>query len=263
MVTPHPVVYMASMATAPTLLQFRASHFNEKARWALDWKRVPHVRQTLLPGPHIPRVLWMTGQQQVPAMITDAGPIVDSTNIIRHLEERHPDPPLYPVDAAARRRALDLEDWFDEQLGPALRRVVFSQVLDDGDFMTHAFAGEEGAVMQAVYRAMLPGLRVLMRSAMRIDEAGVARSRIKVREALDRIETELQPSGYLVGDGFTVADLTAAALLSPIVRPAEFPYSFPPLPEGAERYCTELASHPAFRWAEDMYRRHRGTSSAI
>ncbi|HEV7732347.1 MAG TPA: glutathione S-transferase family protein [Candidatus Binatia bacterium] len=263
MVTPRRVVYMAAMANAPTLFQFRASHFNEKARWALDWKRVPHVRQTLLPGPHIPRMLWMTGQQQVPALITDVGAIVDSTRIIAHLEERHPDRPLYPVDDDARRRALALEDWFDEHLGPSLRRVVFAEVLDDGDFMTHAFAGEEGALMQTLYRAVLPGLRIVMRSSMGIDDAGVARSRIEVTEALDRIETELQPSGYLVGDAFTVADLTAAALLSPIVRPAEFPYSVPALPEGGARYRAALASHPAFRWAEDMYRRHRGTSSAI
>ena len=36
----------------PVLWQFTASHYNEKARWALDWKGVAHVRQSLLPGPH-------------------------------------------------------------------------------------------------------------------------------------------------------------------------------------------------------------------
>ena len=53
----------------PTLFQFRASHFTEKARWALDWKGIPHVRHMLLPGPHLPRMLWMTGQQQVPVLV--------------------------------------------------------------------------------------------------------------------------------------------------------------------------------------------------
>ena len=33
----------------PVLWHFRISHFNEKARWALDWKRVPHVRRAVLP----------------------------------------------------------------------------------------------------------------------------------------------------------------------------------------------------------------------
>src|SRR6185503_21320125 len=49
---------LAPMAV-PVLWQFRFSHFNEKARWALDWKRVPHTRSSLLPGWHFPQILWM------------------------------------------------------------------------------------------------------------------------------------------------------------------------------------------------------------
>jgi glutathione S-transferase len=250
------------MAT-PTLFQFRASHFNEKARWALDWKAVPHVRQTLLPGPHLPRVLWLTGQQQVPVLVTDEETISDSTRIIAALESRWPTPPLYPADEAARRRALELEDYFDEQLGPAMRRAIFFEVLDDPDFMTDAFAGDEGPIGKWLYRTSQPVLSRVMRAAMNVTPEGAERSRAKVREALDRIETELQPSGYLVGDTFTVADLTAAALLSPAVTPPEFPYPWPTPPPGAARYRDELAAHPAFRWAAEMYRRHRGTSSAV
>lgn len=41
---------------------------------------------------------------------------------------------------------------------------------------------------------------------------------------MDRLELELSASGYLVGDSFTVADLTAAALFYGVARPPEFPY---------------------------------------
>ncbi len=34
------------------LYMFRKSHFNEKARWTLDLKALPHRRIALLPGPH-------------------------------------------------------------------------------------------------------------------------------------------------------------------------------------------------------------------
>ena len=44
------------------LLQFPYSHFNEKARWALDHKRVPHQRRNLLPGPHAVQLKRLTGQ---------------------------------------------------------------------------------------------------------------------------------------------------------------------------------------------------------
>ena len=49
----------------PVLWQFTASHYNEKARWALDWKRLPHERRAVLPGPHLARIWWETGQKQV------------------------------------------------------------------------------------------------------------------------------------------------------------------------------------------------------
>ena len=36
----------------PVLWHLKVSHYNEKARWALDYKRVPHVRRALMPGLH-------------------------------------------------------------------------------------------------------------------------------------------------------------------------------------------------------------------
>ena len=38
------------------------------------------------------------------------------------------------------------------------------------------------------------------------------------------LEADVGPSGYLVGEGFTVTDLTAASILGLIVVPPEFPY---------------------------------------
>jgi glutathione S-transferase len=50
------------------LFQFHGSHFNEKARWALDLKEVPHRRHALLPEPHMPRMRMLTRQSQTPAL---------------------------------------------------------------------------------------------------------------------------------------------------------------------------------------------------
>jgi glutathione S-transferase len=99
---------------------------------------------------------------------------------------------------------------------------------------------------------------------MGIDAARAEHSRAKTLAALDRLEAELRPSGYLAGDRFSVADLTAAALLSPLVLPPEFPYALPqPYPEATARFRESVASRPAFRWVEEMYRRHRGRSAEL
>jgi glutathione S-transferase len=250
--------------TPPVLWQFRQSHYNDKVRWALDWKRIAHVRRSLLPGMHMPRVLWMTGQKSVPVLVLNGKAIADSTRIIEALEQLQPDPPLYPSDDAARRRALELEEFFDEELGPHIRRAWFFLLLPETDFSASLMASGCGATTQRVYRAFFPVIRELMKLDMGINAASAERSRAKLGAALDRIEAELQPSGYLVGDCFSVADLTAAALLFPIVLPPEFPYAPPtPLPAAAARFRDAFTGRRAFQWAAEMYRRHRGPSAEV
>ena len=57
-------------------------------------------------------------------LVLDGEAIGDSTRIIEALERRYPEPPLYPADPEERRRALEIEDFFDEELGPHVRLLV-------------------------------------------------------------------------------------------------------------------------------------------
>src|SRR4051794_40317370 len=105
------------------LYHLALSHFNEKARWALDFKRVPHVRRTVLPGAHVGLALGLARTTTLPILVIDGEAIADSTAIIAELERGYPEPPLYPADPALRSCALAIEDEADETLGPALRRL--------------------------------------------------------------------------------------------------------------------------------------------
>src|ERR1041385_3221754 len=146
----------------PVLWQFTGSHFNEKARWALDFKGVAHVRRSLLPGPHVLRIRRMTGQTAVAVLEIDGRIIHDSTRIIAALEQARPEPPLYPRAEAERRRALELEDFFDEELGPHIRRAAFYELLGHPDVMVALFSHESGRAARAAYRASFPLLRAVL-----------------------------------------------------------------------------------------------------
>ena len=87
-----------------------------------------------------------------------------------------------------------------------------------------------------------------------------------MRAAFDEVEAELGPSGYLVGESFTVADLTAASIRAPIVMPPEFPYiKLHPDERTAQsrRFRDSLKDRPEFKWVEDVYACHRGTSVEV
>ena len=246
----------------PVLWHIEISHYNEKARWALDYKGVEHERRAPTPGAHMVVALWLTrGRHKTfPVLQLDGSAIGDSTAIVAALEDRFPEPHLYPEDPDERRRALALEDFFDEELGPHARLLVFH------------YATRDPAIVERFTRDLLPS-RLRDSSAVR---AGAARffstftglrygvkseqaadlAKEKVVAALDRLESELGGNDYLVGDRFTVADLTAAALFYPIVQPSEGP-SVPDSPEGVEQFRAPLQDRPGYRWVEETFRRHR------
>ena len=248
----------------PVLWQFTSSHFNEKARWALDFKRVPHIRHSLVPGFHVPTVRRMTGKTHVPVLQLNGATIDDSTRIIEVLERTYPEPALYPADPAEQRRALELEDYFDEELGPYIRRWIFFIILPYPDYVRAAFVSHARPAIRLAHRAISPLVDRLMRRQMDINSRTAEIARGKTLAAMDGLEKELQPSGYLVADRFTVADLTAAALLSPLVRPPEFPYK-PALaiPEPFAEIRDSLSEHRAFQWTLRVYRQHRGSSAEV
>jgi len=248
----------------PVLWHFRFSHYNEKARWALDWKRVPHVRRAVPPGPHAQQIMELSGQRAVPVLEWDGRVIPDSTAIIAALEAAHPAPGLYPSDPRERDRALALEEFFDEELGPHVRRLTFHTILPDRTFAIALFTEGFGPELHGFYDQAFPMIEQVMRTEMQIDDAGVAESRRKVSAALDRIEHERNGRDHLVGNRFSVADLSAAALLAPFIVPPEFPYSHPgPQPAGFEAMRGEFTAHPSCAWALDIYRHHRGSSAEV
>jgi len=112
----------------PMLWHIPLSHFNEKVRWALDFKNIPHQRQRV--GADYLLQAWRaTGHGTLPILFLDGKPIRDSTAIIAALEQRHPEPALYPKDEAPLRRALELEDYFDEVLGPSVRAAIVTPLV--------------------------------------------------------------------------------------------------------------------------------------
>lgn len=249
---------------APLLWHIPLSHFNEKARWALDYKGIPHRRKVLGPD-YLIRAWRATGRGTLPILFLDGRAIGDSTHIIAALEERHPDPPLYPRDATALARALALEDYLDEQLGPALRAAMVTPLFrNDPDVALRVLTT---GMPDAAYERLRPLTRffpTFYRFRHSISESKLETDRAAVRAALDRIEQERRGGAHLVGDAFTVADLTAAALLSPLLQPAEIQYPLRvELPPYFQDYRSSLLQHPAMQWAAGMYRVHRGRSAEL
>lgn len=247
----------------PILWQIDISHYAEKARWALDYKEVAHVRRSPLPGTHIPIALFLTrgAQPTIPVLQMDGRAIGDSTAIIAALDAKYLDRPLYPSKPDELERALALEDWFDENLGPHTRLLPFYELIQEPDLFAEVAAesvpgplGKAKPVVGAYARAYTS-----LRWGANSDE-DAERARAAIVAAFDRLEAELEQGDgeFLVGDSLSVADVTAASLFYPIVVPPEGPLA-PELPRPAafDSFRASLSDRPGYRWVEETFRRHR------
>jgi glutathione S-transferase len=129
--------------------------------------------------PHHPDVVALNPKRQVPVLVDGELALYDSTLIFEYLEDRYPEPPLYPRDVAGRARCRQLEAAADEILFPHVWSLI------DGGFYPAA------------------GGR---------DEARLAAARAAIARYGEERDKELADRAYLCGAEFTVADVGHAVM---------------------------------------------------
>ncbi|MFI5299152.1 MAG: glutathione S-transferase family protein [Polyangiales bacterium] len=243
---------------ARRLYQFSVSHYCEKARWVLDYKRVDYEVIELFPGLHRKKLRRLGVPGSVPVYVDASGatPTVlgDSMDIALHLERTIADHPILPVDEADRAKVLAIARDLDHGAGPAVRRYMYGKILEANALPSVMFAGASGARL-AAGRLAAPLLGALLKKQYKIDRAGMDKSYARVMAAFDGIEqlTGGDPKRYLVGDTLTLADITAASLLGPTVGAAESPWGRTPAPASMIALREELRARPAGRWILERY----------
>lgn len=238
-----------------TLWQFRYSPYNEKARWALDFKRLPHRRVDLMPGPHAGRVRKLSGQTSTPVVTIDGRPVAGSAAILAELDRLTPEPPLATADAEVR----DIERRFDDDWGPRIRRKVLALLLEDYGYFTRVFAEGQSLAQRMIYRAVLPLAAGMVRRGNGIvGPESIADGQAALEEALDFVAERSRATGYLVGEGFTAADLTAASMLAMAVDPPDSTMARPqPMAKSFGAWVASSQAHPGAAWVRAIYARHR------
>jgi glutathione S-transferase len=122
-------------------------------------------------------VVEVSGQGLVPVLVDGDEVIPDSVRILRHLESRWPDPPLFPREAA-RRAELDVFlDWFNEVWKLAPNAIEAELERDEPD------------------------------------RERIARLAARMRASLELFEDMLDGRDHLFGDDFSAADCAAFPFL--------------------------------------------------
>src|SRR5512139_3184727 len=67
--------------------------------------------------------------RRVPVLVDDMVTLADSSVICQYLEDRYPQPALYPTDVAERARARWLEEYADSRMGDVLIWGLFNHAV--------------------------------------------------------------------------------------------------------------------------------------
>jgi glutathione S-transferase len=193
-----------------TLYQFEISPFCDKVRRVLHYKGVDYqVKEVpLLDAPLGYRRVNPTGK--VPTLDHDGHRVGDSTEIVRYLEQRFPEPPLVSQDPSERALCHLLEDWADESLYFYEVRLRFGEPHNVKRWVPRLVKSDVAALRPIVGFAVPRALAMTMRSQ------GIGRkSRALVLEELERhiaaIGGWLGDREWLVGARPSVADIAVFA----------------------------------------------------
>jgi glutathione S-transferase len=228
------------MGTIKLILLY-TSPYSERVRWAFTFKGVPHQIKNYQPAVDEEEVKKLTGQGQVPVLLSNGTVLPDSTAILNWLEHYKPEPALMPTTDRGRAQVIIWEEVIGGVLVPQARILVIGRCLraeqpelqQRGSYFGHKYQHSQKAEEQA---------------------------RSTVERVLTALKHTLEGQNYLVGDTFTRADLFAACSLN-LLKPAPDDLFLIPA-SMRQMYVEPLAEDPGFArifaWRDDTYRKHRG-----
>jgi len=248
-----------------TMHIFPFSHFSEKGMWILDFKGLhyetrpgfdPLVRQ---------RISSLTGgTSTLPVLEDDDRVVGDTTEMALYLDRNYPGPALIPREGRERAECLVFEDWADNELGVHARSWLFGHALYDEPRAARRLLAQT-PVPQSLMRLGWPLISTGMKWTLGVTRSTKSEAEPKVAEALQLLEFKLAHRAFLVGDHFTLADLTVCALSAPLAESPQWTRRFPKFFTWRSSIC---AAHGRRRSLTESLpsvdeRRRRGVNGAL
>lgn len=193
-----------------TLYVVPSSHPCAAVARALELKGIPYRTFELPPGLHAVHQQLRFGRRTVPALKMGRLTTSGSREIMRALDIVRPEPPLLPPDTERRTRVLEAEEWGDQVLQAAARRIIWAALPHDPEAATSYLADAKLPMPQGLARRMIPGVAVVERKLNGITPERTQADLAALPGWLDRVDAWLA-DGTLGAETPNAADLQIAS----------------------------------------------------
>jgi glutathione S-transferase len=201
---------------AIVLHQWQISPFCGKVRRILEHKGLAYEIVNYN-GLRARKASGLSSAGKLPVLDYDGERIQDSSDIAAFLEQKHPEPPIYPSDPELRARAHIWEDWADESLFwfEVHQRFMYPEAREQA--AASLAEGRPGFERALIARAIK---RIYTRklAAQGLGRMPPERVEQKLLGHVDTLDTLLGQRTWLVGDRRSIADIAVASQLAEIVR---------------------------------------------
>ncbi|KAG0554438.1 hypothetical protein M758_12G095200 [Ceratodon purpureus] len=217
------------MASNMTLITDGASHYCEKARWALERAGVAYIETKHVVLLHMLFTRGLGAGTSCPKLVmgrsSERVVLQESPDILRFADKniRNEEDRLYPDDPELQKLVQAWEWRFDKQLGPHVRRWSYCYLLFD--LCSYNLLTQGAPLLERIFAwFLMPFLRRIVYSALYCNKPGAKERSLQVVEAIFKEVDELLADGrpYICGRRFTAADVTFAALGGPMVAPPKY-----------------------------------------
>jgi glutathione S-transferase len=240
------------------LITIPISHYCEKVRWALTRMKFNFIEEPHTPPFHL-FVTTKLGGKTTPILVTETEVFTDSTDILKYLDSIALDNnKLYPHNPELRQQVEELEELFDSQLGTATRRWGYSYIGNNYKSIQRAWCQGVPKIEKILLPFVFPYMQKILQKRFDLTTESSQEAYAQIKRIFEQV-SELLADGrtYLVGDNFSAADLTFAALAAPIIQPLEHPIkarSLEELPVKMASEIKEFRETPAGQFALRLYR---------
>lgn len=238
------------------LYQFESSHYCEKARWALDYKNVQYKTKNLLPGLHRIKLRGKVKDTSLPVLLMNGNYIQGSDRIIDFLDQASPINILTPTHPEQRAEAADWESFASTELATPLSVFHYSNLLETPDLLKQRYISNGPWYAPLYYAITFKRICEAISELYKITKNSAEQAHATIEAGLRKLEQHLHARNYLVGNQFSRADLSIAALLSPLAAPPQLEASSNAYPAIME-FRNQLTNTPVMKWVNHIYQTHR------
>lgn len=200
------------------LHQYQVSPFAAKVRRAFYYKGIDFEVQNYGLAA-VGRIKKFSPSGKLPVLAHAGQWIVDSTDIIHHIEDHYPDNPILPLEPRLRAQAHILEDWADESL--YFYDLTMRCWPNNIDMLTEDLLLADKGLAKRFFRPLIGkaiGKQAHSQGIGRKDRDKVC---AEIEQHFDAIVALLSDSEFLVGDALSVADLAVVSMCTVLERAEE------------------------------------------